>query len=256
MDKKTYHGGKMDPKLVARRNASARAADMIEGCAGCSLAVGSGSTVKLFIEELARRGLVDRYRYVSTSIDTSIALRKAGARSIETAICPEDVDLYVDSADEIDTGLNLLKGGGAALFREKIAMLSSKRRIIIADETKLVNLLGSSRPVPLEIEIYSLYHVMRELRKLGYGASYREAQSKLGPVVTDNGNIVIDVETGPIKDPEEMDRVLRSIEGVVSTGIFPYRGYEVVVGMLSGSVKLLKRGGGGVVSMRNHGVEP
>lgn len=231
----------MDPKVVARRSASSYAADLIEGCDGCTVAVGSGSTVKIFIEELRRRGIIDRYRYVSTSIDTSIALKSAGARSIETAVCPEEIDLYVDSADEIDAKLNLLKGGGAALFREKIAMLSSRRRIIIADETKLVDLLGSTRAVPLEIEVYSLFYVMRELRRLGYEASYRESQSKLGPVITDNGNIVIDVKTGPLRDPEESDKILRSIEGVITTGIFPYRGYEVIIGMLNGSVKVLKR---------------
>ncbi|MEM2203047.1 MAG: ribose 5-phosphate isomerase A [Sulfolobales archaeon] len=246
----------MDSKLEARRRASIYAVDLIEGCTSCSIAMGSGSTVKLFIEELSRRGIINMYRYISTSLDTSIVLRKAGAKNIETAICPEDIDIYVDSADEIDTRLNLLKGGGAALFREKIAMLSSRRRIIIADETKLVEMLGSTKPVPLEVEVYSLYYVMRELRKLGYEASYRESQSKLGPVITDNGNIVVDVKTGPLRNPEEVDRILRSIEGVVSTGIFPYNGYEVVVGMLGGSVKVFKpRGGIEVVSIGNQGVD-
>ncbi|HWQ17718.1 MAG TPA: ribose 5-phosphate isomerase A [Sulfolobales archaeon] len=247
----------MDPKLEARRRASIYVADLVESCANCSIAMGSGSTVKLFIEELSRRGIINIYRYISTSLDTSITLRGAGARNIETAMCPEDVDIYVDSADEIDPRLNLLKGGGAALFREKIAMLSSRRRIIIADETKLVEMLGSTRPVPLEVEVYSLYYVMRELRKLGYEANYRESHSKLGPVVTDNGNIVIDVKTGPLRNPEEVDRILKSIEGVVSTGIFPYNGYEVVVGMLSGAVKVFKPNGGiEVVSIGNKGVDP
>lgn len=247
----------MDPRLVARKSVSRHVIDLIESCAECVVAVGSGSTVKLFIEELAGRGLINRYRYISTSMDTSISLRKLGAKSVETAVCPEDIDIYIDSADEIDAKLNLLKGGGAALFREKIAMLSSRRRIIIADETKLVDLLGRGRAVPLEVEIYSLYYVLRELRRLGYEASYRESQSKLGPVVTDNGNIVIDVKTGPIRDPEEMDRILRTIEGVISTGIFPYRGYEVYIGMLDGSVKRLKPGGGNmVVSIGTRGVDP
>lgn len=249
--RETYLGA-MDPKIAARKNVSRHAADLVEGCVGCVIAIGSGSTVKLFIEELLRRGLVNRYTYISTSIDTSMTLRRAGAKNIETAICPEEVDLYIDSADEIDAKLNLLKGGGAALFREKIAMLSSRRRIIIADETKLVDLLGSTRTVPLEIEVYSLYHVMRELRKLGYEAAYRESQAKLGPTITDNGNIVIDVKTGPIKDPGETDRVLKSIEGVITTGIFPYRGYEVIIGRLDGSVEVLKLSGGNkVVSMRS-----
>lgn len=246
----------MDPKLVARRSVSSYAIDLVESCIECSMAMGSGSTVKLFIEELARRGLINRYRYISTSIDTSISLRRAGARSVETAICPEDIDLYIDSADEIDEKLNLLKGGGAALFREKIAMLSSRRRIIIADETKLVDLLGRKRAVPLEVETYSLYYILRVLRNLGYEASYRESESKLGPVVTDNGNVVVDVKTGPIRDPEEIDRILRNIDGVVSTGIFPYRGYEVFIGGFDGSVKMLKPGGGNkVVYMRTNGVD-
>ncbi|MEM4970007.1 MAG: ribose 5-phosphate isomerase A [Sulfolobales archaeon] len=231
----------MDLKYGARRSVSIYAADLIEHCIGCTIAVGSGSTVKIFIDELVKRGIITRFRYVSTSFDTTLYLRKSGARDIETGICPGDIDIYIDSADEIDPRLNLLKGGGGALFREKIAMLSSNRRIIIADETKLVDKLGSTRAVPLEVEVYAINYVMREIERLGYRASYREAEGKLGPLISDNGNILIDVYTGPMEDPISIDRLLKNIEGVITTGIFPYMGYEVVIGRLNGAVEVLKR---------------
>jgi ribose 5-phosphate isomerase A len=231
----------MDLKQMVKRAASSYAVNLIMSCKGCSIAVGSGSTVKIFIEELVKRGIISTFRYISTSIDTSIYLRKAGARDVETGVCPEDIDIYIDSADEIDTKLNLLKGGGGALFREKIAMLNSKRRIIIADESKLVERLGSTRDVPIEVEVYAINYVIREIERLGYRATYREGLGKLGPLISDNGNVIVDVHTGPIEDPVSMDKILRSIEGVVSTGIFPYMGYEVIIGRQSGIVDVLKR---------------
>ncbi len=245
----------MDPVQAARRIASSYAIGLIERCEGCVVAIGSGSTVKIFIEELARRGQINMYRFVSTSLDTSLYLRRVGARYVETGLCMEDIDVYVDSADEIDRGLNLLKGGGGALFREKIAMLSSSRRIIIVDEAKLVDKIGSTRAVPIEVEVYALYYVVRELNRLGYRASYRESQGKLGPVISDNGNAILDVYTGPIEDPRSVDRLLKSIEGVVTTGIFPYMGFEVVVGRLSGRVDIIREPGGiQVGSNRSRGV--
>lgn len=232
----------------AKRAAARAALDMVEGCRGCAVALGSGSTVKIFVEEMRRRGMIGLFTFVSTSIDTSQALRNAGARNVETGICPEDVDLYVDGADEVDPGLNLLKGGGGALFREKIAMLSSRRRIILVDETKLVRALGMRRPVPLEVEMYSIRYVMRELGRMGLRAWERSSEAKLGPVISDNGNVIIDVETGPIQDPVEMDRKLRGVEGVVATGIFPYAGFHVIVGLPTGGVERLeKRAGEAVV---------
>ncbi len=231
----------MDLRYEARRNVSTYVINFIEYCIGCTIAIGSGSTVRIFIDELAKKGIINKFKYVSTSFDTTLYLRKAGARDIESGICPGDIDIYVDSADEIDPKLNLLKGGGGALFREKIAMLSSNRRIIIADETKLVERLGSTRPVPLEVETYAISYVLREIERLGYKARYRETERKLGPLISDNGNILIDVYTGPIEDPVYIDKLLKNIEGVITTGIFPYMGYEVVIGRLSGAIEVLKK---------------
>jgi len=245
----------LDPVQAARLRASSYAADLVERCEGCSVAIGSGSTVKIFLGELVRRGRINMFRFISTSLDTSLYLRKAGARHIETGLCVEDIDIYVDSADEIDRELNLLKGGGGALFREKIAMLSSNRRIIIVDEAKLVDKIGSTRAIPIEVEIYALHYVMKELRRLGYRASYREAQGKLGPVISDNGNAILDIYTGPVDDPRSLDKLLKGIEGVVTTGIFPYWGFEIVVGRLNGSIDILKTPGGALVgSNRSRGV--
>lgn len=235
------HSGALSGAGDAKRAAARAVIEIVEGCRGCTIAVGSGSTVKIFIEEMKKRGLIEFFTFVSTSIDTTQALRSAGARSVETGICPEDVDLYVDGADEVDPGLNLLKGGGGALFREKIAMLSSRGRIILVDESKLVEVIGLRRPVPLEVEIYAIRYVLRELGRMGLRAWERGSEAKLGPVISDNGNVIIDVETGPVQDPAEMDKKLRSIEGVVATGIFPYAGFHVIVGLPTGESRRLER---------------
>ena len=131
-----------------------------------------------------------------------------------------------------------------ALFREKIAMLSSRRRIIIVDETKLVDRLGSMRDVPIEVEDFALNYVLRALSMIGYRGFFREARENLGPIISDKGNIIVDVKTVPIEVPGELDRMLRSIDGVGATGIFTYMGHEVAVGGLDGGVSVVKKSSG------------
>ncbi len=204
------------------------------------IGLGSGSTIKLFIEHLPKEILIKKC-FISTSFDTSISLRSRGARCVETDLPPEQIDLYIDSADEIDREGNLLKGGGGALFREKIIAYSSENRFILADYSKLVDFLGSKRKIPVELHPYSLNYVSKKIRELGMVLEPRVSGGKVGPVISDNGNIIADIIVNEsIKDPLKIDREIKSIEGILATGIFPYMDYVIIIGERSGGVIFYK----------------
>jgi ribose 5-phosphate isomerase A len=223
-----------------RRAVSREVLKIIEDEKPETIGLGSGGTVKIFIEELPQ-DLLRKKCFISTSIDTSIALRNRGARCIEDLFSPERIDLYVDSADEIDRDGNLLKGGGGALFREKIVAYSSDLKIIIADETKLVSFLGEKGFLPIEIVPYAYNYVRNRLKMMSLEIKIRTGGGKLGPVISDNGNFIADIILRePIKDPEKTDLMIRSVEGVVATGIFPYKDYKIFIGEADGRILRLK----------------
>ncbi|MEM3662603.1 MAG: ribose-5-phosphate isomerase A, partial [Sulfolobales archaeon] len=151
--------------LRARVRASEEAIRIIESVKADIIGVGSGSTIKVFIGMLSREFLREKC-FISTSYDTTLALSSAGARCIITDMPPEEIDIAVDSADEIDRLGNMLKGGGGALFREKITLLSAIKRIIIADEMKLVDKLGRRGLIPVEIAPYAYNYVRKALMRM------------------------------------------------------------------------------------------
>ena len=209
---------------------------------GSIIGVGSGSTVKVFIDELRRLGVIDKYVFISTSYDTTLYLRSRGAVNIESSISPSEIDVSVDGADEVDRELNLLKGGGGALFREKIVFKASRRRIVVVDESKLVDRLASRFPIPVEVVPFSLNYVIDRIKIIiDCDISIRESRGKLGPLISDNGNFIIDLKPRNVDDPRELDLKIRSIDGVVATGIFPYDGYEIIVGYDRGEYKVFKK---------------
>jgi len=131
-----------------------------------------------------------------------------------------EIDLTVDGADQIDSGLNVIKGGGAALLREKIVASASKRYIIIADERKVSGRLGDGCSLPVEVLPFSRAVTMRRIGDLGASPVVRVGSGKMGPVITDNGNFIIDADFGAMNDPVKLDRDLRGIPGVLETGLF------------------------------------
>ncbi|PUB83073.1 MAG: ribose 5-phosphate isomerase A, partial [gamma proteobacterium symbiont of Ctena orbiculata] len=133
-----------------------------------------------------------------------------------------ELDIYIDGADESDHYLNLIKGGGGALTREKIIAGASKKFICIADESKLVDVLGSF-PLPVEVIPMARSHVARQLVKMGGTPIWREN------FVTDNGNAILDVHNLEIMKPREMENAINAIAGVVTTGIFAMRGADVLI---------------------------
>jgi ribose 5-phosphate isomerase A len=150
------------------------------------------------------------------------------------------LDLAIDGADEVDRNLDMIKGGGAALAREKIVASAAKKVIIIADDAKLVDKLGSTFRVPVEVLPFGLATATASIRKLGGDPVLREGKRKVGAVVTDNGNYILDVDFGPIDNLEELNRGLKLIPGVIETGLFMNLADIVYLGKQNGIIKLEK----------------
>jgi len=188
--------------------------------AGSIVGVGTGSTVKHFIDALGTMK-DDIKGAVSSSVDSTEKLKALG---IEVFDCNEvdKLDVYVDGADEINPAREMIKGGGAALTREKIVAAISDKFICIVDGSKAVDVLGAF-PLPVEVIPMARSYVGRELVKLGGDPAYREG------VVTDNGNIIIDVHGLEITNPKELEDKINSIAGVVTVGLFAHRGADAVI---------------------------
>ena len=178
------------------------------------LGIGTGSTAEWFIKGLERlRHRIDVT--VSSSERSAALLHDMGFNVCDLNAVPR-VDLYVDGADEANDRLQLIKGGGAALTREKIIAAASERFICIADESKRVEVLGAF-PLPVEVIPMARSFVARELAKLGGQPVWREN------VVTDNGNVILDVHGLEIHDPLETERHINDMTGVVCNGLFAMR---------------------------------
>lgn len=195
--------------------------DMIVG-------VGSGSTVNCFIEALGT--LKDQIKgAVAASKNSEERLRQQGIEVFSTNDV-SSLDIYVDGADEINPQKMMIKGGGAALTREKIVAALAKNFICIVDSSKQVDVLGSTFPLPIEVIPMARSQVARKLVTLGGAPEYREG------VVTDNGNIILDVHNFAIMNPVEMEKELNNIAGVVTNGVFALRpANTVIVGTPNGA---------------------
>jgi ribose 5-phosphate isomerase A len=187
---------------------------------GKVLGVGTGSTVNFLIDELAARG--SRIAgAVSSSSGSTERLRSAGIPILDLNEVGE-IDTYIDGADETNHRRQLIKGGGAALTREKIIAAAARRFICIADEAKLVDTLGAF-PLPVEVIPMARSYVCRALAALGGRPVWREK------VITDNGNHIIDVHGLRISDPVALENAINQIVGVVTVGLFAARPADVVI---------------------------
>ncbi|MGH7271444.1 MAG: ribose-5-phosphate isomerase RpiA [Polyangiaceae bacterium] len=199
--------------------------------------LGSGSTARLFVEELGARvraGL--RVVGVPTSEST-----RALAASVGIQLLPDegpwDIDVTIDGADEVSAALDLIKGGGGAHAREKIVNYASRRNVIIVDASKLSTRLGERWAVPVEVLPFAHGTTRAKLSRSG------EPELRLrgeAPLRTDSGNLIFDLRVDPIDDPGTLDRVLRAIPGVVETGLFVGRA-DVVIVADAGGVKRIER---------------
>ncbi len=201
----------------AKRAAGYQAADMIED--GMVVGLGTGSTVYFTIERLSERvrdGLT--ITGIPTSFQTAV---RARAAKIPLTTLDENpvIDIAVDGADEVDPKLRLIKGRGAAHLREKCVAAAAKRFLVVVDEKKLVEQLGAA-PVPVEVLPFAVMPVLAQLRRLGCEPVIREGVKKDGPVITDNGNFVVDCTFPAIAHPERLEEALDGIPGVIGSGLF------------------------------------
>jgi len=194
------------------------------------LGIGTGSTANLFIDCLAE---------IRGSINATVASSEASAERLKAHGIPvydlnavDQVDFYIDGADESNSALQLIKGGGAALTREKIVTAVACEFICIADESKLVHTLGEF-PLPVEVVPMARSHVARELVKLGGDPVYRDG------VVTDNGNIILDVYNFAIPQPLATEAKINGITGVVTNGLFALKPADVLLLGTAEGVKTL-----------------
>ena len=184
------------------------------------IGVGTGSTANFFIEELGK--INDRLEGAVASSEETAKRLKAQNISVYDLNTAGRIAIYVDGADESNAHLQLIKGGGAALTREKILAAASKEFVCIADVSKMVGVLGEF-PLPVEIIPMARSYVGREIVKLGGDPVYREG------CLTDNGNIILDVYNLEILDPRRLERELNQIAGVVTNGIFAERGADILL---------------------------
>lgn len=194
--------------------------------------VGTGSTANYFIDYLA--GIKGYFNGTVASSEASAQRLKDHGIPVYDLNEVDQMVVYVDGADETDAGLNLIKGGGAALTREKIVAAVADEFVCIADQSKWVECLGQF-PLPVEVIPMARSHVARQLVNLGGDPVYRKG------VVTDNGNIILDVHNMQIKKPAELEKAINAIVGVVCNGLFASRSADVLLLATDGGVKEIKK---------------
>jgi ribose 5-phosphate isomerase A len=220
----------LDSVLEAKKKAVEEAMKIVLDTKRDIMGIGNGSTVDMFIDLLISSShlFIESY-FVCASLYTARKLAEAGFKVLSVSDI-DTVDVYIDGADEVDPQLNLLKGGGAASTLEKIIASASNLRIYMVDYTKLVKKLGVRRSIPVEILPQALSIVVKKLKEKGFGVYIRTLkEGKYGFVIADTGGVVIDVVPPQNIDPLELDRELKSIPGVVETGIFTKDLVDIVV---------------------------
>ena len=206
------------------------AAQQVES--GMILGLGSGSTAAILIEELGKRwqsGDLTDIKGVPTSFQASVLAQQYGIPLI-TLNEIDHMDLAIDGADEVDPALNLIKGGGACQTREKLVDTRARRFVVVVDETKMSPALGTNFALPVEVLPDAYRQVQEALRDMGSDPVLRMAVRKAGPVVTDQGNLIIDAKFDQIDDPASLEPAINNIPGVLENGLFVGVASEVLVG--------------------------
>ncbi|MDV0445216.1 Ribose-5-phosphate isomerase A [Methanimicrococcus sp. At1] len=205
---------------------------------GDAVGLGTGSTVAYTIKELGRRVREENLNIVGvvTSYQSEMIAIEAGVPLTSLAETPK-LDIAIDGADQFDSNLFAIKGGGAAHTREKIVSMSADRFVVVSDPGKKSEILTVA--VPIEVMPFGRELVTKSLKDLGGEPVLRAAAKKDGPVITDNGNFVIDCTFGEIKTPQELAAKISQIPGVVEHGIF-MNVDEVVIGKTDGTIEIIK----------------
>ncbi|MCB0917903.1 MAG: ribose-5-phosphate isomerase RpiA [Actinobacteria bacterium] len=224
----------MDAQDRMKQEVGRVSAAMIES--GMVVGLGSGSTAAYMVEELGRRfqaGEVTDIVGVPTSFQSQVLADKYGI-PLSSLNEVDHIDLGIDGADEVDPDKNLTKGGGACQTREKLVDSRCDQLIIIVDDGKLVDHLGQHMPLPVEVVPEAYVQVMEQLKGLGARPELRMAVRKAGPVVTDQGFLIIDASFGRIDDPAKLEQTINNIPGVLENGLFVDMVDQVIVGHVNG----------------------
>jgi ribose 5-phosphate isomerase A len=206
------------------------------------LGLGSGSTAALMIKSLAdeiRSGKLKNIKGVATSFQSEVLALELDIPLIDLASVSQ-IDLAIDGADEVDPGFQLIKGGGACHVREKLVASKANRLLIVVDETKIVKNLNRSFPLPVEVLPNAWKQVQEVLSKMKSNSTLRMANKKAGPVVTDQGNLILDVffDEG-IKKPKEIEMSINNIPGVLENGLFVDLTDKVLVGKIENNIPVV-----------------
>ncbi len=206
------------------------------------LGLGSGSTAALMIKSLAdniRSGKLQNIRGVATSFQSEVLALQLDIPLIDLASVSQ-IDLAIDGADEVDPRFQLIKGGGACHVREKLVASKANKLLIVVDETKLVQNLNQSFPLPVEVLPNAWKQVQELISQMNGTSTLRMATKKAGPIVTDQGNLILDVlfDNG-IENPKEIERTINNIPGVLENGLFVDLTDRVLVGKIENDIPVV-----------------
>ncbi len=209
---------------------------------GMIIGLGSGSTAALMIKSLAdqiRSGKLKNIKGVPTSFQSEVLAIDLEIPLIDLASVSQ-IDLAIDGADEVDSKFQLIKGGGACHVREKLVASKANKLLIVVDETKLVKKLNLVFPLPVEVLPSAWKQVKDKISEMNGESTLRMATKKAGPIVTDQGNLILDVlfEDG-IKDPKELEILINNIPGVLENGLFVDLTDKVMVGKIENNIPIL-----------------
>jgi ribose 5-phosphate isomerase A len=209
-----------DPVKVMKQEVGKAAAALVKS--GTIVGLGTGSTTAYAIEYIGERlksGEIKDIVGVPTSFQAEVLAKKYGI-PLTTLDAIDHIDIAIDGADEVDPQKNLIKGGGAAHTREKVVDYLANQFVVVVDGGKMVDKLGSTFAVPVEVIPMAITPVMNAIAKMGGKAELRMGIKKAGPVITDQGNMVVDVRFDDIPDPANLEKTLNNIPGVLENGIF------------------------------------
>ena len=206
------------------------------------LGLGSGSTAALMIKSLAdniRSGKLQNIRGVATSFQSEVLALQLDIPLIDLASVSQ-IDLAIDGADEVDRRFQLIKGGGACHVREKLVASKANKLLIVVDETKIVQKLNQSFPLPVEVLPNAWKQVQELISQMNGTSTLRMATKKAGPIVTDQGNLILDVlfDDG-IKNPKEIEMIINNIPGVLENGLFVDLTDKVLVGKIENNIPVV-----------------
>ena len=229
-----------DPVKIMKQEVGKAAAAKVQS--DSIVGLGTGSTTAYAIEYIGSRlktGELKNIVGIPTSFQAEVLAKKYGI-PLTTLDAVDSIDLAIDGADEVDPQKNLIKGGGAAHTREKVVDSLASVFIVVVDSGKLVDKLGSTFLLPVEVIPMAMAPAMRALKKLGGQPELRMGVKKAGPVVTDQGNLVIDVKFDTIDDPANLEKTINNIPGVLENGLFVGVADVVLVGEIQDGKPVIK----------------